>query len=349
MNRYWGRLRAESHRRIRTDDTRGSMRRKLLVALGASAFAPTLTFAQPAVRVWRIGFFGTAFASGYVKEVAWIRNGLKEFGYEEGKNVRIEYRWAEGKPERIREIAAEFVALKVDAILTHGLPGAMAAAKATSAIPIVMADGSDPVAAGLAASLARPGGNVTGSVSFVPEESAKRLELIKEVAPRTRRVAFIVSAQAPVILNITRKALENAAVTMKVELQEFVMQEAADLPDIFNGLTKSRIDAIIINNEPMLNSQASVLAALANSKRMAAVGNPTLVDSGILLGYGSDRQVLYTRAAYFLDRIFKGSKPGEIPFERASRFQFALNLKTAKAIGVDISQSLLSRADKVIE
>lgn len=322
-------------------------RRDFVLAFGAGALAPFTVFAQQ--KIWRIGFFGTAFAAGYVNELEWIRAGLRKSGYEEGKNVHIEYRWAEGNEERMRKIAAEFAALKLDAIVVHGLPGAIAAAGVTSTIPIVMADGNDPVAAGLAASLARPGRNVTGSISFIPEESVKRLELLKEIVPRMKRVALIVSANAPPLLPVTRKALESAAAPMKVELQEFITREAADLPEVFNSVSKARIDAALINNEPLLNSQAPVIAALANSKRIPAAGNPSLLDAGVLLGYGADRQVLYIRAAYFLDRIFKGMKPGDIPFERASIFQLGVNLKTAKAIGIKVPASVLARADKVIE
>lgn len=324
-------------------------RRRLIVAAASSALTvPLRVVAQPA-KVWRIGFLGTALASGYVHELNWVRAGLKKSGYEEGKNILIEYRWAEGSPERMREIAGEFIALKVDAIVTHNTPGAMAAAKETSTIPIVMADGFDPVASGLATSLARPGRNVTGSVSFVPEESAKRLELLKEAVPRMKRVAFLVSSQPLIVLEFTRKTLQSAAATMKLELQEFVMQESAGLPEIFNGMSNARFDVVLINNEPVLNSQFPVIAALANVKRLPTAGNPNFVDAGGLLGYGADRQVLYTRAGYFVDRIFKGTKPGDIPFERASKFQLAVNLKTAKAIGIKLPQSVLARADRVIE
>lgn len=324
-------------------------RRALLVASAFGAMVWPLCAAAQKPRIWRVGFLGTAFASGYVKELEWIRDGLKKLGYEEGKNIHIEYRWAEGKPERMSEIAAEFAALKLDVILTHALPGATAAAKATSTIPIVMADGGDPVSLGLAASLARPGGNVTGSVSFIAEESAKRLEVLKELVPRAKRIAFVLSAQPPAAVTATRKALAGAAASMKIELKEFVMRDAADLAEIFNNFTDAHIDAVLINNEPLLNSQAAVLAALATSKRLPTVANPSLVDSGILLGYGADREILYKRAGYFIDRIFKGTKPGDIPFERASKFQLAVNMKTAKAIGMKMPQSMLARADKVIE
>ena len=327
------------------------MKRREIIAAIAGALAPPLaSFAQQqTAKVYRIGFLGIAFASGYVRELDWIRDGLRKLGYVEGRNLVIEYRWAEGSPERLREMAAELVALKVDLILTHALPGAIAAARETSTIPIVTADSGDPVAAGLAASLARPGGNVTGSTSFILEEVAKRLQLLKEVVPRIKRVAFLVSSLNPEIFARTRKSLDAAAASMKVGLHEFVVREAADLPDAFNAMTKARIDAAVINNEPLLNSHTGVIAGLAAVKRLPAVGYASFADAGGLLAYGANRPALYGRVGYFVDRIFKGAKPGDIPFERAAKFDTIVNLKTARTFGIQIPQTLLLRADRVIE
>ena len=175
-------------------------RRSLLLASGALLAAPLSSFAQKSsARVYRIGFLGIASASGYVRELDWIRSGLRTLGYVEGRNLAIEYRWAEGSPERLRQYAAEFVAMKVDAILTHATAGALAAARATSTIPIVAADGSDPVAAGLVTNLARPGGNVTGSFSFTLEEIGKRLQLLKETVPGIRTLAFLAGTGDPTL------------------------------------------------------------------------------------------------------------------------------------------------------
>jgi putative ABC transport system substrate-binding protein len=298
--------------------------------------------------VYRIGFLGIAFASGYVRELDWIRGGLRNLGYVEGANIVIEYRWAEGSPDRLREIAAELVALKVDAILTHALVGAVAAARQTSTIPIVMADGGDPVAAGLAASLARPGGNVTGSFSFISEEIGKRLQLLVEVLPRTKRIAFLASSVDLSII-AKRKALEAAAASMKLELQEFTVREAADFPDAFNAMTRARMEGAVINNEPLLNSHAGTIAGLAAVKGLPAVGFASFADAGGLLAYGANRPALYGRVAYFLDRIFKGTKPGDIPFEQAARFDLIVNQKTARTLGITIPSSILLRADRVIE
>ena len=323
-------------------------RREALIALLSAAAVVRTSFARQDPKVYRVGFLGTAFASGYVRELDWIREGLRKVGLVEGKNITIEYRWAEGKPERSREIAKEFVSLKLDAILVHGLPGALAAARETSTIPIVMADGGDPVAAGLAQSLARPGRNVTGSFSFIAEEVGKRLQLLKEVQPRMARVAFLASS-VDLALDVKRNALRAAAKSTNVEVQEFLIRDPADLPGTFNAMTRAGADGALINNEPLLNSQAGTIAALAAALRLPSVGYATFADSGGLLAYGANRPALYGRAAYFLDRIFKGAPPGDIPFERAARFDVIVNLKTAKALGIPIPKSILALADRVIE
>ena len=300
-------------------------------------------------KVYRVGFLGTASASGYVREIEWIRAGLRKAGYEEGRNLALELRWAEGSAERAREIAAEFVALKVDAILVHGIPGALAASRITSSIPIVMADGADPVAAGLAASLARPGRNVTGSTSFVPEDSAKRLELIREVLPRARRIGFLRSRTPPPSYPAVSKALQAAASSAGVELVEFITADGGDLPEAFRAMGAAKIEALVVNNEPQLNAQASVIAALASVTRLPAIGYPSFADQGGLLAYGSNRAALYQRAGYFIDRIFKGARPAEIPFEQAASFELIVNAKTARALGVRIPQEVRLRAERVIE
>ncbi len=327
------------------------MRRREFVALigGALGF-PRVGLAQPTARVHRIGFLGTAFASGYVREVEWVRGGLRVLGYVEGRNLIVEYRWAEGKPDRVREIAEELVALKVDAIVVHGIPGAIAATRVTSTIPIVMADSADPVAAGLAKSLARPGGNVTGSTSFVREEVGKRLQLIKEIVPGIKRAGYLFSSVHPTgLIALNRKELEAAAVPASISVQAFEVREGADLPDAFNAMGDARIDAVVINSEPLLNSLAGVIAGLAAVKRIPAVGYASYADAGGLLAYGANRAALYGRTGYFLDRIFKGAKPGEMPIERAAMFDLVINVKTARALGVKIPQSLMLRANRVIE
>lgn len=325
-------------------------RREFVVLVGAALGLPLAGLAQPAAKIHRIGFLGTAFASGYVREVDWVRGGLRDLGYVEGRNLMVEYRWAEGKPERVREIAAEFAALKVDAIVVHGIPGAIAAAQATSTIPIVMADGADPVAAGLAKSLARPGGNVTGSVSFVREEAGKRLQLINEIVPGIKRAAFLfTSVHSAGVIALNRKELEVAAALASISVQAFEVHEGADLPGAFNAMGDARIDAVVINSEPLLNSLAGVIAALAAVKRIPAIGYASYADAGGLLAYGANRAALYGRTGYFLDRIFKGAKPAGMPIEQAAKFDVVVNAKMARALGLKIPLSLLLRAERVIE
>ena len=324
-------------------------RRRVVLALGAGAFAPFASFAQQQPgKVYRIGWLGTASAAGYLREMDAIRVRLRDLGYVEGKNIVIEYRWAEGNPERLKKMAAELVALKVDVIITHGALGASAAGQATRTIPIVFADHADPVAAGLVTSLARPGGNMTGSTSFLAEVSAKRLELLKEALPRIARVAVLVNANNPFNV-ISLKGMEAEAKIMNVELHQFPVREAGDFPGAFIAMAKTKVDAAVIAEEPLMNANTGVIAGLAAIQRIPAIGIESFADAGGLLAYGASRPVVFCRAAYFVDRILKGAKPGDIPVEQSTKFELVINMKTAKALGIKIPQSFLQRADKVIE
>jgi putative ABC transport system substrate-binding protein len=324
-------------------------RRKLIVALGASALTAALaSFAQQQGKVWHIGFLGVTSASGYVSELEAIRERLRDLGYVEGRNIVIEYRWAEGNPDRLREMAAELVALKVDVIITHAIPGTRAAAQATKTIPIVIADAIDPVAAGLVASHARPGGNITGSTSFQPENSAKRLELLKEVVPRLKRVSVLFSALAA-YNEVYLREMEPAAKRMKVKLHQFAVKGLEELPGAFAAMAKKRVEAAVIGEDPLLNTHAGAIAALALAHRLPASGFTNFAGAGGLLGYSANRPLVYGRAANFVDKILKGANPGDLPIERATKFDLIINLKTAKALGVKIPLQLLQRADKVIE
>lgn len=323
-------------------------RRNTLLALLALFTAPPASFAQQQGKVWRIGFLGVTNASGYVSELEAIRQRLRELGYTEGRNIVIEYRWGEGNPERVRKLAAELVALKVDVMITHSIPGTRAAAQATKTIPIVMADAADPVAAGVVASHARPGGNITGSTSFQPENSTKRLQLLTEVVPRIKRVAALFNA-----LNTNNEVylreLEHAAAQLKVELHQFAVTGIEELPGAFAAMGKKGVEAAVIGEDPVLNTNAKAIAALAVTHRVPASGFTNFADAGGLLGYGANRPRVYARAANFVDKILKGAKPGDLPIERATKFDLIVNLKTAKALGVKIPPQLLLRADKVIE
>jgi putative ABC transport system substrate-binding protein len=324
------------------------MKRRECLAVLAALAIPLRALSQQG-KMYRIGFLGTSFAAGYVREIEWIRGGLAKLGYVEGRNLAIDYRWAESKPARLKALAAELVALKPDVIVTHSIPGAQAASEATKTIPIVMADGADAIAAGLAVSLARPGGNVTGSMSFVPEESGKRLQLLKEGLPRLKRAAFLHSTLNPKTFTQILKAIHDAAASMQLELQDFVVREPSEIPGAFEAMASARMEGVVVANEPLLNSQAGVIAALAISKRLPSVGYVSFADQGGLIAYGANRAALYGRAGHFVDLILKGARPGDIPIERATRFDLIVNRKTARLLGIALPDSMLLRVDRVIE
>ena len=322
-------------------------RRNFAAALGASLLAAPLGV-RGQDKVWRIGFLGTASASGYVKEIDAIRAELRKLGYVEGRNIHIELRWAESEPARLKEMAAELVALKVDAIITHSTRGIRAAADATKSVPIIIADAPDPVELGFVASLARPGGNITGSTAFQIELAAKRLELLKEVIPRMKRVSVLISVLNDRI-GIVIDAMQAAAKSMQIELVQFPVKSSADFPDAFSSMAKKRIEAAVISEDPILNANVGIIAALAAAHRLPAIGLTTFAEAGGLLGYGANRPLLYARSAVFVDKILKGARPGDLPIERATKFDLIVNSKTASALQIKMPLLLLQRADKVIE
>jgi len=324
-------------------------RRKLVFALGAGAFvAPLGSFAQQPVKIARIGWLGSNSAAASATRVDALRAGLRELGYVEGKNLVIEYRWAEDKYDRLPELAAELVGLKVDLIVTHGTPGTRAAKQATTAIPIVMAVSGDAVKTGLIASLARPGGNITGTSYFSPELNAKQLELLKDALPRIRRVAVLFNSGNAA--NATAlEAMKGTARSLKLELQPIDVRSPADFNGAFSEMSKRSVNAVAIVDDPILISNAGVLASLAASHRIPAIGFSAFADSGGLMGYGVNFPALFRRAAVFADKILKGAKPADIPVEQPTLFELIVNLKTAKALGIKIPQTLLQRADKIIE
>jgi len=325
-------------------------RRKLVVAIGVGALAAPLTsFTQQKERVWRIGFLGSASASGFAGRVEALRAGLRDLGYVEGKNVVIEFRWAEEKYDRLPELAAELVRLKVDVIVAQGTPGILAAKSATTTIPIIMASSGDPVAAGLVTSLAWPGGNVTGMASFSPEGVAKRLELLKDAFPRTRQVAFLLNPDNPGNLKLGFPAIEAAAKSLKLELQQFGVKGPGDIDSSFAAMAKRRVDAVVSADDAVLIVNAEVIAKLAAKTRLPSVGSSEFAEAGGLMAYGVNRLEQFRRAAYFVDRILKGAKPADLPVEQATRFETVLNQKTAKALGLQFPQAVLARADRVIE
>jgi putative ABC transport system substrate-binding protein len=267
----------------------------------------------------------------------------------EGRDFVIEFRVADGKYDRLPGLAAELVRLKVDVIVTGGTPGTRAAKQASAAIPIVMAISGDAVATGLVASLARPGGNVTGSTYFDPELHEKRLELLKEAVPRITRVGALINPDNPQAMGTTLQALRRAAESLKMELPLFEARSPSEFEGAFSAMAKRRVDAVAIVDDPMFLGNLRAIADLAASKRLPSTGAKEFAEAGGLIGYGVDFVGTFRRAAYFVDRILKGTKPGDLPVEQATRFELVINRKAARALALNIPEQLLYRADKLIE
>jgi putative tryptophan/tyrosine transport system substrate-binding protein len=323
-------------------------RRDFIFALGGAVAWPRLARAQQP-RMPRIGFLGLTSASSHAKRVEALRAGLRDLGYVEGKNIVIEFRWAGGNYERLPALAAELVGLDVDVFLTHAAPGALAAKQATTTIPIVITAVADMLALGLASSLARPGGNVTGLSFFNPELVAKRLELLKELLPPMAKAAVLLNPDNPVGRSLILQELGPAAKALKVELQLFEARGPSDFERAFAAMANQHIDAAIIHEDPMLNANAKAIADLAAARRIPSCGFPEFAAAGGLMAYGINFPDMDRRAAAFVDKILKGAKPGDLPVERSTKFMLIVNLKTAKALGLDVPWSLQQRADEVIE
>ena len=251
-------------------------------------------------------------------------------------------------PELLADLAAELVALKVDALVTHGTPGTLAAKRATSTIPIVMATSGDAVASGLIASLARPGGNVTGMTLLLPELSVKRLELLKQLMPRIARLAVLFNPLNPAfVTDINETAF--AATSMKVEVQRFGARAPSEFDSVFAAMVKSHVEAVMVHQDGMLNGNSRAISDLARKHRLPSIGFKEFGEAGGLIGYGVSFLEMYRRAAAYVDKLLKGARPGDLPVEQPAKFELVINLKTAKALGVTVPQSLLVRADQVIE
>ena len=326
-------------------------RRDFLIVGGAGLgllAAPTLSLAQAPGKTRRIGFLGTGSAAGMAGWVEAFRGGLRELGYVEGQNLSIEYRWAEGQYERAPELAAELVRLKVEVLVTHGTPGTRAAKGATTTIPIVMVTAGDAVLVGLVASLARPGGNITGATFFNPELAAKRLELLREAMPRLTRVSALVNPDNPAMVPVLQ-AMDTTAKSLKLELQTTEVRGPADFEKAFKTMADKRVGAVVILEDGMINANIQAIAALAVSLRLPSIGITELAQAGGLMAYGVSLSDMYRRAAVFVDKILKGAKPGDLPIERATKFETVLNQKAAKAMGITFPRSVLVRADRLIE
>jgi putative tryptophan/tyrosine transport system substrate-binding protein len=323
-------------------------RRAFITLLGGAAAWPLAARAQQAGKVPRIGFLGMSSPSAFASRLEGFRLGLRDFGYVEGTNLSIEYRWAEGRYERLPALAAELVRSNVDLIVTHATPGSLAAKRATTTIPIVIASIGDPVAVGIVTSVARPGGNITGQSFFNPELRAKRIELLKEVMPRLTQVAVILNADNPAT-GPEFQAMETTAQPLNIKLLPFRLREPSELVQAFESMEQARVEAVEIGDDPLSTGNVGAIVALAARGRLLTIGPEDVAHGGGMMGYGVDFVAFFRHAAVFVDRILKGANPADLPIERAAKFQFILNLKTAKALGVEVPTATLLRADEVIE
>src|SRR5262245_32925435 len=321
----------------------------LLLAIG------TFAEAQQREKVFRIGFLDPSTPSGMAVMVDAFRHELGKLGWIEGKNITIEYRFGEQHLERLPELAADLVRLEVDLIVTSGGPTPLAAKGASSTIPIVMASSTDPVGAGVVASLARPGGNVTGLASLSPELISKRLEILKDALPRLSRVGFLRTPESGLQTGEARdlllKDLRPAAVALKLKLEEIETQpDAKGLESAFQTAKQKQVGAIMVSPGRRFAAERKRIVELAGKYRLPAIYfSKEYVDEGGLMSYGVDFGDQFRKAAHYVDKILKGAKPADLPVQQATKFEFVINLKAAKQIGLTLSPEFLARANKVIK
>ncbi|MGZ8425939.1 MAG: ABC transporter substrate-binding protein [Candidatus Binatia bacterium] len=324
---------------------------KKVLCLAPSALLLALGFpveAQQAGKIPRIGYLNATSASTSPARVEAFRQGLRELGYLEGKNIVIEFRHAEGKLDRLPSLAAELVRLKVDIIVSGGPATTRPAKEATSTIPIVMAQDNDAVATGIVASLARPGGNITGLSTLAPEISGKQLELLKEIVPKLSRVAVLGTSTIPSQVQTLRE-VDLAAGALKVKIQYLDVLDPNAIETAFQNATKRRADALLVLQSAVMNPQREKVADLAAKNRLPAIYfQSQYMEVGGLMYYGPNTADLFRRAATYVDKILKGRTPADLPVEQPIKFEFIVNLKAAKQIGLTIPPNVLVRADKVI-
>ena len=322
-------------------------RTPLLILVLSLLAVPLVVEAQPARTVPRVGYLEAGSLSAHPLEA--FRQGLRELGYREGQNIIIEYRAAEGKPERLAALAADLARLGVDVIFAVSPPAIHAAKNATRTIPIVFVGAADPVISGFVASLARPGANLTGLTLLGPELSGKRLELLKEAVPGLSRVAVLWNQGNPAAASMLKET-EAAAGALSVELQASGVRDPAGLDRAFSAMTRERAAAVVVLPDAMLHSQKRRIVALAAKSRLPAIYYAKdYVEAGGLMAYGASFPDLFRRSATHVDKILKGAKPADLPVEQPTKFELVINAKTAKTLGLTIPQSVLLRADQVIE
>jgi putative ABC transport system substrate-binding protein len=322
-------------------------RRAFIVGSVTALAAPLAAGAQPAGKVYRIGILETIPAAQNAANLDGLRKGLRDLGYVEGRNLVIEYRSADGRAERFPDLAAELVRLNVDLIVTRGTPAARAVKKATETIPMVMATMGDPHA--LVGSYARPGGNITGMTTFSTELTGKRIELLKELIPRLSRVALLHNMGNPAAPPEWEET-KTAARSLGLQAELLDVRSQDDLGRAFELAGRKRVDALVIGADGLTQMHQQTIVELVTRNRLPATYPAReFVEAGGLMAYALDYRDLYFRFAKFIDKIFKGAKPGDLPVEQPTKFELVINLKTAKTLGLTIPPSLLLRADQVIE
>jgi putative ABC transport system substrate-binding protein len=327
------------------------MRRRKFIALlgGVVAAWPFAARAQHGGKIPRVGFMGNSTAALEANLIGPFREGLRERGYEEGRNVEIVFRWAEGRYERFPDLIAELIAANVDIIVTAGTPATLAVKKATSTVPVVMAAIGDPVGTGIVPNLARPGGNITGLSAIAPDLEGKRLELLREVVPHLAHVAFFLNPANEFHTVSLRQALA-AAQALNIKLQPREVRKSEDLDAAFAAIVKEKPDGLLILADRIFLHNRQRMMDFAIEHRLPSVNAyRELVEAGGLISYGPSYEEMHRRAADYVDRILKGARPGDLPVEQPTRFTLIVNLKAAKALGLEVPPTLVARADEVIE
>jgi ABC-type uncharacterized transport system substrate-binding protein len=323
------------------------MRKIFLLLLVIAVLGGGIADAQQRPKVSRIGYVSPVSLSSDSTDIEAFRQGLRDLGYVEGQNIVFEWRFAEGKPDRLPDLVAELLRLKVDVIFARGTSGVQAAKKATTTVPLVTVSG-DPVAAGFVASLARPGGNITGLTNFTSELGGKRLELLKEVIPQVSRVAVLWYPDDP-LAALRMRETETAAPSLGIKLQPVEVRGPNDFELAFSAMKKERAGAFVILRAPLIINQLKRVVELAAKNLLPAMyDDRDFTEAGGLMSYGTSIPDLYRRAATYVDKILKGTKPADLPVEQPTKFELIINVKTAKEIGLTIPPNLLARADKVI-
>jgi ABC-type uncharacterized transport system substrate-binding protein len=325
-------------------------RRTFVATLTAGLLAaPLAAESQQAGEIYRIGFLGNSTAALEANLVGPFREGLRDLGYVEGRNLVIEYRWAEGKYERFPQLVAELLALKVDVIVSAGTPAALAVKQATTTVPMVMAAVGDPVGTGLVASLARPGGNLTGLAAISPDLEGKRFELLRQLLPKLSRVFFLVNP-ANALHTVSEKHARAAATVLRLKLQFVGVRSEVEFDHAFETIARERPGAmVVLADRVFLHDRQRIVDFAARHRLPTVYPYRELVEAGGLMCFGPNYPDLHRRAAAYVDKILKGTKPSDLPVEQPTTFELVINLKTAKALGLTIPPSLLQRADQVIE